>query len=293
MIIQQYHALCNETDDPSSFVSTPPIPNIESLSQSTISSHGTRGSRSSTLSSSTTTSSSSHLSSSLGTNSPRTRISGRPVSDDAPMDPSTAEIDHLAPSTTVIEPPLAQDLSNIFAASSSTSSIDKSSPEYKHAWRKAQKIKLAILAAGDTPEACSQSLSIALNHATLTTIVTITGAIVPRQFASALHQQVQKTKMLECATSDGSKRRQTEDKQSFVYVSLLSVVHSSTSPSKTKDTNEAEGIRHLLQCSRSTAYRRRKALAEQRARLLAQSSNTDVKWLIKPGTIPIKKVSND
>jgi hypothetical protein len=208
------------------------------------------------------------------------------------MDPSTAEIDHLATSTTVIEPPLAQDLSNIFAASSSTSSMDKSSPEYKHAWRKAQKIKLAILAAGD-PEACSQSLSIALNHASLTPIVTITGAIVPRQFASALHQQVQKTKMLERATSNGSKRRQTEDRKSFVNVSLLSVLHSSTSPSKTKDTNEAEGIQYLLRCSRSTAYRRRKALAEQRAHLIAQSSNTDVKWSIKPRTIRIKKVSND
>jgi hypothetical protein len=194
VIIQQYHALCNETDDPSSFVSTPPIPNIKSLSQSTISSLGTGGSRSSTLSSGTTTSSSSHISSCSGTNSPRSRISGRNVSADAPVNPSTAEIDHLATSTTVIEPPLAQDLSNIFAASSSTSSMNKSSLEYKHAWRKAQKIKLAILAAGDTPEACSQSLSIALNHASLTPIVSITGAIVPRQFASALHQQERKRK---------------------------------------------------------------------------------------------------
>ena len=293
MIITQYHALCNENEEPSSFVSTPPIPNIDSLSQSTISSLGTGGSRSSTFSSSTTTSSSSHISSSLGTNSPGPRISGCTVSNDAPMNSSTAEINHVAPSTTVIEPPLAQDLSNIFAASSSTSSIDKSSPEYKHAWRKAQKIKLAILAAGDTPEACSQSLSIALNHASLTPIVTITGAIVPRQFASALHQQVQKTKMLERATSNGSKRKQTEDRKAFVNVSLLSVVHSKSSPSRTKDINEAEGIQHILNCSRSTSYRRLKALAEQRARLIAQSSNTDVKWSIKPRIIRTKKVSND
>ena len=38
MLLQHYHELCN-TDEPSSmFVSPPPIPNIESLSQSTISS---------------------------------------------------------------------------------------------------------------------------------------------------------------------------------------------------------------------------------------------------------------
>ena len=37
MLLQNYHELCN-TDDPSSmFVSSPPITNIESLSQSTIS----------------------------------------------------------------------------------------------------------------------------------------------------------------------------------------------------------------------------------------------------------------
>ena len=38
MLLEHYHELCN-TDDPSSmFVSPPPVPNIESLSQSTISS---------------------------------------------------------------------------------------------------------------------------------------------------------------------------------------------------------------------------------------------------------------
>ena len=38
MLLQNYHELCNTNDPSSMFVSPPPIPNIESLSQSTISS---------------------------------------------------------------------------------------------------------------------------------------------------------------------------------------------------------------------------------------------------------------
>ena len=38
MLLEHYHELCNTNDPSSMFVSPPPIPNIESLSQSTISS---------------------------------------------------------------------------------------------------------------------------------------------------------------------------------------------------------------------------------------------------------------
>jgi hypothetical protein len=292
IIIQQYRALCNETEDPSTFVSTPPIPTVESLSQSTISSLGSSGSRS-TLSSGTASSSSSHSGTRSSTNSLLNRISGCDVSADTPVAPSTSVIDPPATSTTVIDPPSPQDLSNVFAASAIHSSIDRTSAEYKHAWRKAQEIKQAILAAGDTPEACSQSLSIALNHALVTPIVAITGAIVPRQFASALHQQAQKTKLLKCATSIGSKRKQTDDRQSFVNVSILSVLNSSNSPSKNKNKHEVHGVQQLLQCSMSTAYRRRKALSTKRAHLIAESTNTDVKWSVKPRAIRVKKVSKE
>ena len=37
MLLQHYHELCNMNDPSSIFLSPPPIPNIESLSQSTIS----------------------------------------------------------------------------------------------------------------------------------------------------------------------------------------------------------------------------------------------------------------
>ena len=38
MLLEHYHELCNTNDPSSTFVSPPPIPNIESFSQSTISS---------------------------------------------------------------------------------------------------------------------------------------------------------------------------------------------------------------------------------------------------------------
>ena len=38
MLLENYHELCNTNDPLSKFVSPPPIPNIESFSQSTISS---------------------------------------------------------------------------------------------------------------------------------------------------------------------------------------------------------------------------------------------------------------
>ena len=38
MLLEHYHELCNSNDPSSTFVSPPPIPNIESFSQSTISS---------------------------------------------------------------------------------------------------------------------------------------------------------------------------------------------------------------------------------------------------------------
>ena len=40
MLLEHYHELCNTNDPSSTFVSPPPIPNIESFSQSTISSLG-------------------------------------------------------------------------------------------------------------------------------------------------------------------------------------------------------------------------------------------------------------
>ena len=57
------------------------------------------------------------------------------------------------------------------------------------------------------------------------------------------------------ATSIGNKRKQTEDRKTFVISNNVSIV---TSPSKETDNNEVNAIQDLLQCSRSSAYRQQR-----------------------------------
>eukprot|EP00978_Attheya_sp_CCMP212_P017891 scaffold48234_cov60-Attheya_sp.AAC.5 len=279
MIIQHYHALCNTNKDSSTFVSPPPIPTIESLSQSTVSSMGTRGSRSST-SSGTTSSSRLHSQSSSRTNSSCIRASRRNVSAHGPV----------GPLMTAIDPPVPQDLLNVFAASGLSSYTSTSSAEYKRSWRKAQAIKESMLSAGDTTEECSKAVVLALTHPLMKPIFAITGAIVPPQFASAIKFQEQKAKLIKCATSNGSKHKQTDDRQAFVNTNILSVVNS---PTTKRDKHEVKGVQHLLGCSLSTSYRHRRKLSTKRGYLRSESTNPNVKWAIKPRGVRVKKVSLD
>eukprot|EP00978_Attheya_sp_CCMP212_P024273 scaffold76016_cov51-Attheya_sp.AAC.2 len=280
MIIQQYHAVCNTNEDSSTFVSTPAIPTIESLSQSTVSSLETRGSRSST-SAGTTSSSRLRSESSSRTNSSCSRASRRNVSAHAPV----------APLMTALDPPVPQDLSNVFAASGLSSYTSTSSAEYKRSWRKAQAIKESILSAGDTTEECSKALVLALTHPLMKPIFAISGAIVPPQFASAIQFQEQKAKLIKCATSNRSKRKQTDDRQAFVNTNILSVVNS---PTTKRDKHEVAGVQHLLGCSLSAAYRCcRRELSTKRGYLRSESTNPNVKWAIKPRGVRVKKVSLD
>ena len=68
-----------------------------------------------------------------------------------------------------------------------------------------------------------------------------------------------KEKQLSHATSIGNKRKQTEDRKTFVISNILSIV---TSPSKKKDHNEVNAIQDLFQCSISSAYRQQKKLQQ-------------------------------
>ena len=52
-------------------------------------------------------------------------------------------------------------------------------------------------------------------------------------------------------------------------------------PSKKEDQNEVQAIKDLIQCSRSSAYRQKKA-SKKRGHLIAQVHNTAVKRSIKP-----------
>ena len=90
------------------------------------------------------------------------------------------------------------------------------------------------------------------------------------------------------ATSIGNKRKQIEDRKTFVISNIVSIV---TSTSKKTDHNEVHTIRDLLQCSRSSAYRQQRKASTKRGHLIAQVKNASVKWSIKPLIVRTKKIS--
>ena len=63
-----------------------------------------------------------------------------------------------------IDPLPPQDISNVFAAEDMLSQSSYDSVKYKCAWHKAKGICSCILSSGESPDACSRALSIALNH---------------------------------------------------------------------------------------------------------------------------------
>ena len=117
----------------------------------------------------------------------------------------------------------------------------------------------------------------------------VTGTIFPKQYANVVTRHKQRKKILSHATSIGNKRKQTEDRKTFVISNIVSIV---TSPSKKTDHNEVIVIRDLLQCSRSSAYRQQIKASTKCGHLIAQVKNTSVKWSIKPCIVRTKKISN-
>ena len=63
-----------------------------------------------------------------------------------------------------IDPPLPQDILNVFAAADFFSHSSSDTNKYKRAWLKAKLIRYSVLSAGGCPEAFIRALSIALNH---------------------------------------------------------------------------------------------------------------------------------
>ena len=116
----------------------------------------------------------------------------------------------------------------------------------------------------------------------------VTGTIFPKQYANVITRHEQKKKMLSHATSIENKRKQTEDRKTFVISNIVSIV---TYPSKKTDHNEVNAVQDLLQCIRSSEYRQRRTASTKRGHLIAQVKNTSVKWSIKPCIVIRKKVS--
>ena len=109
MLLQHNHELCNTNDPSYMLVSPPPIPNIESLSQSTISSLDSRS-------------------------------FDRNQADGNIQQPTTSDV---ANTETVmgynedIDPPPPQDISNVFAAAYLSSQSSHDTVKYKRAWHRA------------------------------------------------------------------------------------------------------------------------------------------------------------
>ena len=117
-------------------VSPPTIPNIEPLSQSTISSLDIES-------------------------------FGRNRSDFNIQQPTTSEVSNIE--TVVADneelyPPPPQDISNLFSVADLSSRSSYDSAKYKRACLKEKLIRSSILSAGECPDACSRELLIALNH---------------------------------------------------------------------------------------------------------------------------------
>ena len=118
------------------FVSPHPIPNIESFSQSTISSLG---------------------SGSFGRNRSDVNIQQQTTSEVSNTETVMADNEDL-------DPPPPQDIYNVFAAADLSSCSSSGSAKYKCAWLKAKVICYYILSSGQCPDSCSRQLSIATNY---------------------------------------------------------------------------------------------------------------------------------
>ena len=136
MLLEHYHKLC-DTDEPSStFVAPHPISNIESFSQSTISS--------------------------LDSGSfDRNRADGN---NQQPTTSEVANIETGMAGNGDIDTPPPQAVSNVFAAVDLSSKSSYDTVKYKRAWHRAEGIRSSILYSGESPDAKSRALSIALNH---------------------------------------------------------------------------------------------------------------------------------
>ena len=166
MLLEHYHELCSTNDPSSMFVSPHPIPNIESFSQSTISS--------------------------LDSGS-----CDRKRADGSIQQPTTSKV---ANTETVIgyneeiDPPPKQDISNMFAAANLLFQSSYDRVKYKRAWHRAKRIRSYILSSRESPDARGRSLSIVLNYREIAFIMAVTGTILPKRYANVITRNEHKKK---------------------------------------------------------------------------------------------------
>ena len=125
MLLEHYHELCNTNDPSSTFVSPSPILNIESFSQSTISS--------------------------LASGSfDRNRADGN---NQQPTTSGVANTETVMTGNEDTDTPPPQDILNVFPAADLLSQSSYDTVKYKRAWHRAKGIRSSILSSGETPDA--------------------------------------------------------------------------------------------------------------------------------------------
>ena len=72
------------------------------------------------------------------------------------------------------------------------------SNKYKRAWHRAKVIRSSILSSGESPDALSRELYIALNHKESASIMAVTGTIFLKQYANAITRHEQKKNIVPC-----------------------------------------------------------------------------------------------
>ena len=130
MLLENYHDLCNTNDPSSMFVSPPPIPNIESLSQSTISS--------------------------LDSGS-----FDRNQADGNIQQQTTSEVPNTETAMDYnedLDTPPPHNKSNVFAAADLLSQSSYDTVKYKRACHRAKNIRSSILSSGESLDAHSRAL---------------------------------------------------------------------------------------------------------------------------------------
>ena len=78
-----------------------------------------------------------------------------------------------------IDTPPPQDILNVFAAADLSSQSSYDTVKYQRAWHRAKVIRSSVLSSGESPDARSRALSIALNHREIASIMAVTGTILP------------------------------------------------------------------------------------------------------------------
>eukprot|EP00978_Attheya_sp_CCMP212_P034636 scaffold146167_cov65-Attheya_sp.AAC.1 len=186
--------------------------------------------------------------------------------------------------------PTPQNVSHVFSEDSVSANESSRSKSYMTAWRQLKSIQQSILSCGNSNEDRRCALMIALKHKSLKNMFAQAGAIISKEYTTAIHHQKQQTKMIAVAKSNGNSRKQTEDCKTFVTTNLVSIV---SPPGKKGQKHKLKGIQSILGCSRSTAQCTRNRVSAKRAHLvLSMPTNKTVKWAVKPRIVCTKKVDD-